>query len=305
MMLKQRTIKSLVQTTGVGLHSGKKVYLTLRPAGIDAGIVFRRSDIPSPDIKIQADSVISTQLATMIASPEAPEVTISTIEHLMSALCGLGIDNVIVEVSAPEIPIMDGSSAPFVYLIQSAGIQEQNAAKKFIKIKKPVTYKHEDKIAKLLPYNGFRLDFTIKFDHAVLDKTNPQHRCEFSSQYYIEEIARARTFGFMKDLELMRELNLALGGSMDNAIVVDDFRILNSDGLRYEDEFVRHKVLDAVGDLYVLGHPIIGEFVGYKAGHMMNNMLIRELMKDPSAYEIVTYEEAETSPVTFTVHAWN
>jgi len=305
MMLKQRTIKSLVQTTGVGLHSGKKVYLTLRPAGIDAGIVFRRSDIPSPDIKIQADSVISTQLATMIASPEAPEVTISTIEHLMSALCGLGIDNVIVEVSAPEIPIMDGSSAPFVYLIQSAGIQEQNAAKKFIKIKKPVTYKHEDKIAKLLPYNGFRLDFTIKFDHAVLDKTNPQHRCEFSSQYYIEEIARARTFGFMKDLELMRELNLALGGSMDNAIVVDDFRILNSDGLRYEDEFVRHKVLDAVGGLYVLGHPIIGEFVGYKAGHMMNNMLIRELMKDPSAYEIVTYEEAETSPVTFTVHAWN
>lgn len=305
MMLKQRTIKSLVQTTGVGLHSGKKVYLTLRPAGIDAGIVFRRSDIPSPDIKIQADSVISTQLATMIASPEAPEVTISTIEHLMSALCGLGIDNVIVEVSAPEIPIMDGSSAPFVYLIQSAGIQEQNAAKKFIKIKKPVTYKHEDKIAKLLPYNGFRLDFTIKFDHAVLDKTNPQHRCEFSSQYYIEEIARARTFGFMKDLEVMRELNLALGGSMDNAIVVDDFRILNSDGLRYEDEFVRHKVLDAVGDLYVLGHPIIGEFVGYKAGHMMNNMLIRELMKDPSAYEIVTYEEAETSPVTFTVPAWN
>lgn len=305
MMLKQRTIKSLVQTTGVGLHSGKKVYLTLRPAGIDAGIVFRRSDIPSPDIKIQADSVISTQLATMIASPEAPEVTISTIEHLMSALCGLGIDNVIVEVSAPEIPIMDGSSAPFVYLIQSAGIQEQNAAKKFIKIKKPVTYKHEDKIAKLLPYNGFRLDFTIKFDHAVLDKTNPQHRCEFSSQYYIEEIARARTFGFMKDLEVMRELNLALGGSMDNAIVVDDFRILNSDGLRYEDEFVRHKVLDAVGDLYVLGHPIIGEFVGYKAGHMMNNMLIRELMKDPSAYEIVTYEEAETSPVIFTVPAWN
>lgn len=304
-MLKQRTIKSLVQTTGIGLHSGKKVYLTLRPAEIDQGIIFRRTDIPSPDIKIQADSVISTQLATMIASPEAPEVTISTIEHLMSALCGLGIDNVIVEVSAPEIPIMDGSSAPFVYLIQSAGVQEQNAAKKFIKIKKPVTYKHEDKIAKLLPYNGFRLDFTIKFDHAVLDKTNPQHRCEFSSQYYIEEIARARTFGFMKDLELMRELNLALGGSMDNAIVVDDYRVLNSDGLRYEDEFVRHKVLDAVGDLYVLGHPIIGEFVGYKAGHMMNNMLIRELVKDPSAYELVTYEEAETSPVTFTVPAWN
>ena len=304
-MLKQRTIKSLVQTTGVGLHSGKKVYLTLRPAGTDDGIVFRRTDVPSPDIKIQADSVISTQLATMIASPEDPSVTISTIEHLMSALCGLGIDNIIVEVSAPEIPIMDGSSAPFVYLIQSAGIQEQNAAKKFIKIKKPVTYKHEDKIAKLLPYNGFRLDFTIKFDHAVLDKTNPQHRCEFSSQYYIEEIARARTFGFMKDLEMMRELNLALGGSMDNAIVVDDFRVLNSDGLRYEDEFVRHKVLDAVGDLYVLGHPIIGEFVGYKAGHMMNNMLIRELVKDPSAYEIVTYEEAETSPVTFTVPAWN
>lgn len=304
-MLKQRTIKSLVQTTGVGLHSGKKVYLTLRPAGIDTGIVFRRTDVPSPDIKIQADSVVSTQLATMIASPEAPEVTISTIEHLMSALCGLGIDNIIVEVSAPEIPIMDGSSAPFVYLIQSAGIQEQNAAKKFIKIKKPVTYKHDDKIAKLLPYNGFRLDFTIKFDHAVLDKTNPQHRCEFSSQYYIEEIARARTFGFMKDLELMREMNLALGGSMDNAIVVDDYRVLNSDGLRYEDEFVRHKVLDAVGDLYVLGHPIIGEFVGYKAGHMMNNMLIRELVKDPTAYELVTYEEAETSPVTFTVPAWN
>ena len=234
-MLKQRTIKSLVQTTGIGLHSGKKVYLTLRPAGIDQGIIFRRTDVDSPDIKIQADSVVSTQLATKIASPLAPDVTISTIEHLMSALCGLGIDNIIIEVSAPEIPIMDGSSAPFVYLIQSAGIQEQNAAKKFIKIKKPVVYKHEDKLAKLLPYDGFRLDFTIKFDHAVLDKTNPQHRCEFSSQYYIEEIARARTFGFMKDLELMRELNLALGGSMDNAIVVDAGISIDENGNYPED----------------------------------------------------------------------
>ncbi len=304
-MLKQRTIKSLIKTTGIGLHSGKKVYLTLRPAGINQGIIFRRTDVVSPDIKVSAEAVVSTQLATTIASSEDPTVTISTVEHLMSALCGLGIDNIIVEVSAPEIPIMDGSAAPFVYLIQSAGIREQNEAKRFIKVKKPVVYRDGDKEAKLLPYDGFKLDFTINFDHPVLEKTTPRHVCDFSSKHFIDEISRARTFGFMRDLETMRELNLALGGSMDNAIVVDDFRILNPDGLRYKDEFVRHKVLDAVGDLFMLGHPIMGEFVGYKAGHMMNNMLIRELMKDSTAYEYVTFEDKLESPVTYLAPAWH
>ncbi|NLD09262.1 MAG: UDP-3-O-acyl-N-acetylglucosamine deacetylase [Xanthomonadaceae bacterium] len=305
-MLKQRTIKEVIKSTGIGLHSGKKVYLTFYPAGADHGIVFRRSDISgAPGIKVSATSVVSTQLATTISTDEMPEANISTVEHVMAALCGLGIDNILIEVSAPEVPIMDGSSAPFVYLLQSAGIVGQDAPKRFIKIKKAVEYRHEDKFAKLLPHDGFMLDFTIDFNHPVLDQTAPRHVCEFSSQYFIEEISRARTFGFMRDLEKMRELNLALGGSVDNAIVVDDYRILNKDGLRYQDEFVRHKVLDAVGDLYQLGYPILGKFVGYKAGHMMNNMLIRELVKDSSAYEFVTFEDALESPVNYFSPAWN
>ncbi len=303
-MVKQRTIRESVQTTGVGLHSGEKVFLALHPAAKDHGIVFRRTDCPSPEIKISADAVKSTQLATTIASDENLEVTISTVEHLMAALCALGIDNILIEVSAQEIPIMDGSSMPFIYLLKQAGIQEQEAAKRFIRVKKAVEYRDGDKVARLEPYDGFYLDFTIDFDHPVLKRTAPRHQCEFSSQYFIDEISRARTFGFMRDLEKMRELNLALGGSMENAIVVDDYRILNPDGLRYEDEFVRHKVLDAVGDLYQLGYPLLGKFVGYKAGHMMNNMLIRELMNDASAYEFVAFDEQEQAPVEYLLPAF-
>ncbi len=304
-MVKQRTISQSVTTTGIGLHSGERVTLTLHPAGVDHGLVFRRTDVASPDIKITAEAVKSTQLATTIASDEDLSVTISTVEHLMAALSAFGIDNLIVEVSAPEIPIMDGSSMPFIYLLQEAGVREQNSEKRFIRVKRAVEYRDGDKVARLEPYDGFALDFTIDFDHPVLSKTAPRHQCEFSTQYFINEISRARTFGFMRDLEKMRSLNLALGGSMDNAIVVDDYRILNEDGLRYEDEFVRHKVLDAVGDLYQLGYPLLAKFVGYKAGHMMNNMLIRELMKDESAYEFVTFGEKADAPVELLLPAWN
>lgn len=299
-MLTQRTIKNTIQTTGIGLHSGEKVFLTFHPASDNHGVVFKRSDVPdAPAIKVHAETVVSTQLATTIAHSSMPKASISTVEHLMSALCGLGIDNIFIEVSAPEIPIMDGSAAPFIYLIQKAGIVEQEAPKKFIKIKKAVDYREGDKIARLEPYDGFKLDFTIDFNHPVIEQTNQKHVCEFTSQYFIEAISRARTFGFMRDLEMMREKNLALGGSMDNAIVVDDYRILNNDGLRYDDEFVRHKVLDAVGDLYMLGHPIMGKFTGYKAGHGMNNLLIRELMKSKSNFEFVTFEDATQAPIRY------
>ena len=293
-MIKQRTLKEKITTVGIGLHSGKKVSLSLSPMPIDYGIKFKRSDIAgSTAFTVSAEGVIDTMLATKIASSPDSVETVSTVEHLMAALAAFGVDNVLIEVSAPEIPIMDGSSAPFVYLLQSAGVVDQDAPKKFIKIKKSVVVKEDDKIAKLEPYNGFALDFTINFDHPVLSRTADHVDCDFSTKVFIEEFSRARTFGFMRDFEKMREFNLGLGGSLENAIVVDDYRILNEGGLRYPDEFVRHKLLDAVGDLYQLGFPIIGKFVGYKAGHRLNNLLIRELMKRPDAYEWVTCEEEE------------
>lgn len=291
-MIKQRTLAKSVSTVGIGLHSGKKVLLRLSPQPENTGIVFKRSDLADSElIQVNAKAVVETVLATKIANSPESKATVSTVEHLMAALSALGIDNVLIEVSAPEIPIMDGSSAPFIYLVQSAGIVEQNEPKRFIKIKKTVTVTQGDKYAKLIPYDGFALDFTISFDHPVLKRTNPKIDCEFSAKVFVEEFARARTFGFMKDLEMMREMNLALGGSLDNAVVVDDYRILNESGLRYPDEFVRHKLLDAVGDLYQLGHPVIGKFIGYKAGHHLNNLLIRELMDQPDAYEWAVYDD--------------
>lgn len=298
-MIKQRTLKQKISTVGIGLHSGKKVSLTLTPMPVDFGIQFKRSDIEnSTAFTVSAEGVIDTMLATKIASNPESKETVSTVEHLMAALAAFGVDNVLIEVSAAEVPIMDGSSAPFVYLLQSAGVVDQDAPKRFIKIKKTVSVKEDDKVAKLEPYNGFALDFTIKFDHPVLNRTGDHIDCDFSAKVFIEEFSRARTFGFMRDFERMRELNLGLGGSLDNAIVVDDYRILNEGGLRYPDEFVRHKLLDAVGDLYQLGFPILGKFVGYKAGHRLNNLLIRELMNRPDAYEWVTCEEEEFSILT-------
>ena len=296
-MIKQRTIKKSIKTTGIGLHSGEKVYLTLKPAPVDHGIQFVRSDLrASLPIKVGVSPVTNTQLATSLANDSAK---VSTVEHLMSAFAGLGIDNVLVEVSAVEIPIMDGSSAPFIYLIQSAGIAEQDKAKKFVVIKDTTMVTDGDKWAKFEPYNGYQLNFRIDFNHPVLNRTNPEYTLDFSAKTYIKEISRARTFGFMRDLDLLRENNLALGGSLDNAIVVDDYRILNEDGLRYQDEFVRHKILDAVGDLYQIGYPIIGRFSGFKAGHGLNNLLIRKLMETPSAYEIVTFEKDQEAPISY------
>lgn len=296
-MIKQRTIKNSIKTTGIGLHSGKKVYLTLKPAPVDYGIQFVRSDLQgSQPIKVGVSPVTNTQLATSLANETAK---VSTVEHLMSALAGLGVDNLLIEVSAAEIPIMDGSAAPFVYLIQSAGIIEQNKAKKFVVIKQTTMVTDGDKWAKFEPYNGYQLNFKIDFNHPVLNRTNPEYTLNFSAKAYIKEISRARTFGFMRDLDLLRENNLALGGSLDNAIVVDDYRILNEDGLRYHDEFVRHKILDAVGDLYQIGFPIIGRFSGFKAGHGLNNQLIRKLMETPSAFEIVTFEDKQESPISY------
>ncbi len=301
-MIKQSTLKTAVRTTGIGLHNGRKVYLSLHPAPIDHGIQFIRTDLPhAAPIKVGLDEVKNTQLATTVANSQA---SISTVEHLMSALAGLGVDNVRIEVSAAEIPIMDGSAAPFVFLLQSAGLVEQQAFKKFIKIKSPMEVRDGDKWARFEPYSGYLLDFTIAFDHPVLRRTNPHYQFDFSAKRYIEEISRARTFGFMRDLDYMRENNLALGGSLDNAIVIDDYRILNEDGLRYQDEFVRHKILDAIGDLYQLGYPIIGKFVGYKAGHALNNQLIRQLIASPTAYEMVVYEHlSQNSPISYEMPA--
>lgn len=291
-MVNQRTLKSIIQTTGTGLHTGSKVYLTLKPAPVDSGIVFIRSDLKgSAPMKVGPLAVTDTRMATTLSVGKA---SVSTVEHLMSALAGMGIDNVIVEVSAPEIPIMDGSAAPFVFLIQSAGILEQKAPKQFIRIKRKVTVNEGDKWASFEPYDGYQLDFKIAFDHPVLKRTNPHFCFEFSTKAYIESVSRARTFGFMRDLDALKERDLALGGSLDNAIVVDDYRILNENGLRYVDEFVRHKVLDAIGDLYQLGYPIIGCFRGFKAGHGLNNKLIRELIANPDAYELVSYPKART-----------
>ncbi|MEW5009737.1 UDP-3-O-[3-hydroxymyristoyl] N-acetylglucosamine deacetylase [Cycloclasticus sp. 46_83_sub15_T18] len=296
-MIKQRTLKNVIRATGVGLHSGEKVYLTLRPAGVNVGIVFRRIDFDEPVvIPAKAENVGDTQLSTTLIQDG---VRVSTVEHLLSAIAGLGIDNIYIDLSAAEVPIMDGSAGPFVFLLQSAGIEEQNAAKRYIRIKKEVRIEDGDKWASFVPFEGFKVGFSIEFEHPVF-KSRVQEACiDFSSTSFVKEISRARTFGFMKDIEMLRERNLALGGSMDNAIVVDDFRVLNEDGLRYEDEFVKHKILDAIGDLYLLGHSLIGEFKGHKSGHELNNKLLRALLQQQDAWEEVTFDEEDTYPISY------
>lgn len=295
-MIPQRTLNNTIRATGVGLHSGEKVYLTLKPAPVNTGIVFRRTDLdPVVDIPANALNVGETTLSTTLVKEHAK---VDTVEHLLSAMAGLGIDNAIVELSAQEVPIMDGSSGPFVFLVQSAGIAEQNAPKRFIRIKRKVEVREGDKIASFLPYDGFKVSFEIDFDHPVLKQSVQKASLDFSSTSYVKEVSRARTFGFTKDLEYMRSKNLALGGSVKNAIVVDDYRVLNEDGLRYEDEFVKHKILDAVGDLYLLGHSLIGEYIGYKSGHGLNNKLLRELLLQEDAWEFVEFAE-ESAPISY------
>lgn len=297
-MIKQRTLKNVIRATGVGLHTGDKVYLTLRPAAVDTGIVFRRVDLNPPvEIAARPENVGDTQLSTTLIKGD---VRISTVEHLLSAMAGLGIDNAYVDLSAPEVPIMDGSAGPFVFLIQSAGIVDQNAPKRFIRIKKAVTVKDGDKWARFEPFEGFKVSFVIDFKHPAFTGGNQQASVDFSTTSFVKEVSRARTFGFLKDIEMLRERKLALGGSLDNAVVVDDYRVLNEDGLRYSDEFVKHKVLDAIGDLYLLGRSLIGAFSGHKSGHALNNHLLRHLMADETAWELVTFEDEAVSPISFT-----
>ncbi|MFC0445845.1 UDP-3-O-acyl-N-acetylglucosamine deacetylase [Pseudidiomarina halophila] len=298
-MMKQRTIKQPIATTGVGLHKGNKVQLTLRPAPANTGLVFRRVDLkPAVDIRADAELVRDTRMCTCLINDD--NVRVSTVEHLLAAVAAMGIDNLIIEVDSHEIPIMDGSSHPFIYLLQSAGIQEQGVAKKFIRIKQPVRVEEGDKWAELLPHNGFRIDFAIDFDHPAIADTNQVVSMDFSTSSFMKDISRARTFGFMKDIEFLRANNLALGGSFDNAVVLDEFRILNSDGLRYDDEFVKHKILDAVGDLYMGGHAILGHLRAFKSGHALNNQLLREVLQHQEAWEFVTFEdEAVEAPITF------
>ena len=296
-MLRQRTLKNVIRATGVGLHSGEKVYLTLRPAPVETGIVFRRVDLqPVVEIPASAELVTETMLCTGLSRDGGK---VMTIEHLMSAFAGLGIDNAYVDLSAPEVPIMDGSAGPFVFLLQSAGIAEQNAPKRFIRIRKPVEVRDGDKVARFEPFDGFRIGFTIEFDHPMIPAAQSRAEVDFSTTSYVKEVSRARTFGFMRDLEFMRERNLGLGGSMDNAIVLDEFRVLNDDGLRYADEFVRHKILDAVGDLYLAGRPVIGAFEGFKSGHALNNKLVRALLAERSAWDEVTFDDPAAAPLAY------
>src|SRR5690554_987844 len=297
-MIRQRTLQNTIRATGVGLHSGKKVYLTLRPAPVNTGIVFIRTDLEH-DVEVPARSSLVTD-TTLCTALTQDNVKVATVEHLMSAFAGLGIDNAYVDLSAPEVPIMDGSAGPFVFLIQSAGIAEQDAPKKFIRIKREVVVKEEGKEARFLPHQGFKVSFAIEFDHPVFEEQKQTAMVDFSTTSFVKEVSRARTFGFMRDLEYLRANNLALGGSLDNAIVVDEYRIVNEGGLRYDDEFVKHKVLDAIGDLYLLGHSLIGEFRGVKSGHALNNQLCRALLEQPDAYEIVTFEkERELAPISY------
>jgi len=294
---RQRTLKNLISATGVGLHTGNKVYMTLRPAAPNTGIVFRRVDLePVVEIRAGARCVGDTSLSTTLTRDG---VRISTVEHLLSAFAGLGIDNAYVDLTAPEVPIMDGSASPFVFLILSAGISEQNAPKRFIRIRKPVQVEQGDKWARFEPYEGFKVAFTIEFDHPLFRSSSQTAELDFSSTSFVKEVSRARTFGFMKDIENLRQQNLALGGSLDNAVVVDDYRIVNEDGLRYDDEFVKHKMLDAIGDLYLLGHSLIGAFSGYKSGHSLNNQLLRALLADESAWEAVTFDEGDPAPIPY------
>lgn len=299
-MIKQRTLKNIIRATGVGLHTGDKVYMTLRPAAPNTGIVFRRIDLDPPvEIKARPDRVGDTRLSTTLVG-ENPEIRVSTVEHLLSAMAGLGVDNAYVDLSAPEVPIMDGSAGPFVFLLQSAGIEEQNVAKRFIRIKKAVEVRDGDKTARFEPFNGFKVGFSIEFDHPVISKRVSRAEIDFSTTSFVKEVSRARTFGFMKDIEMLREHNLALGGSMDNAVVLDDYRVLNEDGLRYEDELVKHKILDAIGDLYLLGHSLIGAYHAHKSGHELNNTLLRTLLADPAAWEEVVYKDDPlTAPISY------
>ena len=307
-MLAQRTLKSLTKAVGVGLHSGQRVELTLRPAAPDTGIVFRRVDLPQPvDIPISAQAVTDTRLASTISSGSAK---VHTVEHLMSACAGLGIDNLYVDITAEEVPILDGSASSFVFLLQSAGIELQAAPKRFIRVIKPVEVREGEganvKWARLSPYEGYKLSFEIDFDHPAVDSTGQRVEFDMSEGSYSRDIARARTFGFTKDVEMMRANGLALGGGLDNAIVMDDYKVLNSDGLRYNDEFVKHKILDAMGDLYLLGKPMLAAYSAFRSGHAMNNKLLRELLAHKDAYEVVTFEDEKKAPQGFATlaRAW-
>jgi UDP-3-O-[3-hydroxymyristoyl] N-acetylglucosamine deacetylase len=296
-MVRQRTLRNAIRATGIGLHTGEKVHLTLSPAAVDTGIIFRRVDLePVVEIPARAQNVGDTQLSTCLM---ANDQRVSTVEHLMAAMSGLGIDNACIDVSAPEVPIMDGSAGPFVFLIQSAGIEEQEAPKKFVRVKRKVTIEDGDKVASLLPFDGFKISFTIDFDHPVFRDRSAHAEVDLSGNAFVREISRARTFGFMHEIEYLRSRGLARGGSVENAIVVDDYRILNQEGLRYDDEFVRHKVLDAVGDLYLLGNSLIGEFRAYKSGHALNNAILRALIARPDAWEMVTFEDERTAPISY------
>lgn len=288
-MIKQRTLKNKIQATGVGIHTGETVYLTLHPAPVNTGIIFRRTDLkPIVEIPAKSEFVGETNMSTALAKGG---VKVSTVEHLLSALAGLAIDNCYIDVTAAEVPIMDGSASPFVFLIQSAGIEEQNEAKVFIKIKRTVRVKADDKTAAFKPHDGFKVSFTIDFDHPVFRTVPQTSTLDFSNTSYVKQVSRARTFGFLSDYEKLREMNLALGGSMDNAVIIDDYRVMNDDGLRYEDEFVKHKILDAVGDVYLLGHNVIGAFEGYKSGHALNNELLKALLANEKAWEYTTLED--------------
>jgi len=296
-MIRQRTLKNVIRATGVGLHTGKKIFLTLRPAPANSGITFRRIDLdPVVDIPANPEYVGDTSLSSTLVKDN---VRISTVEHLLSALAGFGIDNAYIDLSADEVPIMDGSAGPFVFLIQSAGIEEQSAAKKFLRIKKKVRVEEDGKWAMFEPFDGFKVGFTIEFDHPVFNDNNCHAEIDFSTTSFVKEVSRARTFGFMRDVELLREKNLVLGGSLDNAVVVDDYRILNEDGLRYEDECVKHKILDAIGDLYLLGHSLIGAFSGFKSGHALNNALLRELIANEDSWELASFEDENEAPISF------
>lgn len=298
-MLRQRTLQESIRSTGVGLHSGNKVTMQLSPAPVDTGIVFRRTDLsPIRDIPARADQVDETDLSTSLGRGD---FQVTTVEHLLSALCGLGIDNAFIEIDSPEVPIMDGSAGPFVYLLQTAGVQEQSAAKRFIRVTREITVSDGDKVATLRPYEGFRVTFAIDFDHPVFKEQIGHAALDISSEAFVREISRARTFGFVHEFEYMRSRGLARGGSVDNAIVVDDYRILNEGGLRYDDEFVKHKMLDAIGDLYLAGHQLLAEYEGVKSGHALNNRLVRRLFEQPQCWEWATFEDPAESPVDWTL----
>jgi UDP-3-O-[3-hydroxymyristoyl] N-acetylglucosamine deacetylase len=296
-MVGQRTLKNVIRASGVGLHTGKRILMTIRPAAPDTGIVFRRTDLSVPvDIPARAGNVGETTLGTSLVKGE---VRVSTVEHLLSAFAGLGIDNALVEISGPEVPIMDGSAGPFVFLLQSAGLEQQRAPKRFVRIRKSVKVEDGDKWARFDPFDGFKVNFEIEFNHPIFKRHGQRASMDFSTTSFLKEISRARTFGFMRDLETMRARNLALGGNLDNAIVLDDSKVLNEGGLRYEDEFVKHKILDAIGDLYLLGHSLIGEFSAFKSGHGLNNRLLRTLLADESAWEAIVFERPEDAPISY------